>query len=341
MNGTSTSVSPAGRLAGPAAAPAGTTPDRRRWLILGTVSLAQLMVVLDATIVNIALPSAQRALGFTTVDRQWVVTAYALAFGSLLLFGGRLRRRLSRRRRDDQLRHAGRGARLPGRVRRAARARGAVDPVHDVHRPEGARQGVRRLRRDRGRRWRNRPGARRAPDRVPVLALVPVREPDLRWPGGHRCGDCAAPPGPARPVPAGPARRRACLGRNVLPGLRVLQRGLPRLARAVHLRIPGRGRGAARRLRALAVPRGQPAAAAPGRARPQPRRRLPGGADRRGRHIRHLLVPYLLPAADPALLPGDQRRRLPAADRDAGGGRQPVQRGAAAQVRPQATGPRR
>ena len=64
--------------------------DRRRWLILGTVGLAQLMVVLDATIVNIALPSAQRALGFTTVDRQWVVTAYALAFGSLLLFGGRL-----------------------------------------------------------------------------------------------------------------------------------------------------------------------------------------------------------------------------------------------------------
>jgi EmrB/QacA subfamily drug resistance transporter len=66
------------------------TPDPRRWLILGTVGLAQLMVVLDATIVNIALPSAQRALGFTTVDRQWVVTAYALAFGSLLLFGGRL-----------------------------------------------------------------------------------------------------------------------------------------------------------------------------------------------------------------------------------------------------------
>jgi EmrB/QacA subfamily drug resistance transporter len=64
--------------------------DPRRWLILGTVGLAQLMVVLDVTIVNIALPSAQRALGFSTVDRQWVVTAYALAFGSLLLFGGRL-----------------------------------------------------------------------------------------------------------------------------------------------------------------------------------------------------------------------------------------------------------
>jgi EmrB/QacA subfamily drug resistance transporter len=65
-------------------------PDRRRWLILGTVGLAQLMVVLDATVVNIALPSAQRALGFTIVDRQWVVTAYALAFGSLLLLGGRI-----------------------------------------------------------------------------------------------------------------------------------------------------------------------------------------------------------------------------------------------------------
>jgi MFS family permease len=63
-------------------------PDPRRWLILGTVGLAQLMVVLDATVVNVALPSAQHALGFTTADRQWVVTAYALAFGSLLLFGG-------------------------------------------------------------------------------------------------------------------------------------------------------------------------------------------------------------------------------------------------------------
>ena len=72
------------------AAQAGSAPDPRRWLILGTVGLAQLMVVLDATIVNIALPSAQQSLGFSTVDRQWVVTAYALAFGSLLLFGGRL-----------------------------------------------------------------------------------------------------------------------------------------------------------------------------------------------------------------------------------------------------------
>lgn len=61
-----------------------------RWLILAVIGTAQLMVVLDATIVNIALPSAQKALGFSDGDRQWVVTAYALAFGSLLLLGGRI-----------------------------------------------------------------------------------------------------------------------------------------------------------------------------------------------------------------------------------------------------------
>ncbi len=64
-------------------------PSRHRWLILAVVGIAQLMVVLDITVVNIALPSAQRSLHFSTVDRQWVVTAYALAFGSLLLLGGR------------------------------------------------------------------------------------------------------------------------------------------------------------------------------------------------------------------------------------------------------------
>jgi EmrB/QacA subfamily drug resistance transporter len=64
--------------------------DSRRWLILGVIAIAQLMVVLDLTVMNIALPSAQRALHFSTVERQWVVTAYSLAFGSLLLFGGRL-----------------------------------------------------------------------------------------------------------------------------------------------------------------------------------------------------------------------------------------------------------
>jgi EmrB/QacA subfamily drug resistance transporter len=75
----------------PEASPSvGSVPSRRRWLTLATVALAQLMVVLDATVVNIALPAAQAELGFSDGERQWVITAYALAFGSLLLLGGRL-----------------------------------------------------------------------------------------------------------------------------------------------------------------------------------------------------------------------------------------------------------
>ena len=72
--------------------------DDRRWLILAVLGLVQLMVVLDATIVNIALPTAQHALGFSDADRQWVVTGYALSFGSLLLLGGRLSDILGRKR---------------------------------------------------------------------------------------------------------------------------------------------------------------------------------------------------------------------------------------------------
>ncbi|MCU1617386.1 MAG: Drug resistance protein [Frankiales bacterium] len=73
-------------------------PAPRRWWMLAVLGVAQLMVVLDATIVNIALPSAQRALGFSNADRQWVVTAYSLAFGGLLLLGGRLADLFGRRR---------------------------------------------------------------------------------------------------------------------------------------------------------------------------------------------------------------------------------------------------
>src|ERR1700761_9560240 len=75
-----------------------TTANDHRWLILVIVAVAQLMVVLDATVVNIALPSAQHALGFPSGDRQGVVTASALAFGSLLLLGGRLGDMFSRKR---------------------------------------------------------------------------------------------------------------------------------------------------------------------------------------------------------------------------------------------------
>ena len=64
--------------------------DPRRWLILAVICAGVLMIVLDTTVMNLALPSAQHALGFTNADRQWIVTAYSLSFGSLLLFSGRL-----------------------------------------------------------------------------------------------------------------------------------------------------------------------------------------------------------------------------------------------------------
>ncbi|MBB5927927.1 MFS transporter [Streptomyces echinatus] len=70
-----------------AVAPSG---DANRWKALVFIALAQLMVVLDATIVNIALPAAQQDLGISDGNKQWVITAYALAFGGLLLFGGRI-----------------------------------------------------------------------------------------------------------------------------------------------------------------------------------------------------------------------------------------------------------
>ena len=70
----------------------------RRWLALVCISGAQLMVALDATVINIALPSAQRGLHISIPERQWVVTAYTLAFGGLLLLGGRLADTLGRRR---------------------------------------------------------------------------------------------------------------------------------------------------------------------------------------------------------------------------------------------------
>jgi EmrB/QacA subfamily drug resistance transporter len=75
-----------------------TTGRDTRWLALAVVAVAQLMVALDATIVNIALPSAQDALGFDDADRTWVVTAYTCTLAGLLLLGGRVSDRLGRRR---------------------------------------------------------------------------------------------------------------------------------------------------------------------------------------------------------------------------------------------------
>jgi EmrB/QacA subfamily drug resistance transporter len=78
--------------------PADITNASRRWWILAVLGIAQLMVILDSTIVTIALPTAQHDLGFSNADREWIVTAYSLAFGSLLLLGGRIGDRFGRKR---------------------------------------------------------------------------------------------------------------------------------------------------------------------------------------------------------------------------------------------------
>jgi EmrB/QacA subfamily drug resistance transporter len=73
-------------------------PDANRFRALAVIAIAQLMIVLDATVVTIALPSAQKALGLSVNDRQWVLTAYTLAFGGLLLLGGRIADYMGRKR---------------------------------------------------------------------------------------------------------------------------------------------------------------------------------------------------------------------------------------------------
>src|ERR671935_1430928 len=80
------------------AAPRSTAPAARSWATLTVVALAQFMVILDATVVNVALPSIGRSLSFATADLQWVVTAYVLFTGGLMLLGGRATDLLGRRR---------------------------------------------------------------------------------------------------------------------------------------------------------------------------------------------------------------------------------------------------
>ena len=135
------------------------------------IALAQLMVVLDATIVNIALPSAQRDLGMSDGNRQWVITAYTLAFGGLLLLGGRIADLVGRKRTfviglvgfaaASALGGAATGsgmlfgARALQGVFAALLAPSALSLLdHDLHRPEGTRKGLRHLRRPRGQRRR-------------------------------------------------------------------------------------------------------------------------------------------------------------------------------------------
>ena len=169
-------------------------PVRRHLgLALFVIATAQLMVVLDATIVNVALPHIQGALGFSGTGLEWVVNAYTLAFGGLLLLGGRAGDILGRRRvfiagiilfslasllggfattqawllAARAVQGAGGGDRRPDR---------AGPDHHHVPGGAAAQPGHGRLRRDEHRRRRDRPAGRRPADHLPVLALGAVRQ---------------------------------------------------------------------------------------------------------------------------------------------------------------------
>ena len=304
-------------------------PDPRRWRALAVIAIAQLMIVLDASVVVVALPSAQVALHISAANRQWVLTAYTLAFGSLLLLGGRIADYVGRRRMFViGLIGFGAASALGGLAQNQAMlfgARAVQGAFAAVMAPaslslltvtfteaQGARPGVRRLRRGRRRRRRDRPRARRHADAVRVLALDPADQRSDR--DRHRVRR-----GPLHPREQGgdqaqlrPPRSVGGHARALPARLRLHDRQHPRLGSTADARAAdrcGHRAGSVRRDRAARPP---PAAPAARRPRAQPRRLVPRLAAGRLRAARHVPLPDLLPAAHARLLGPDDRVRVPA-----------------------------
>ena len=185
------------------------------------------MVILDATITNVALPSIQEDLGFTPAGLQWVVNAYTLLFGGFLLLGGRMGDLIGRKRifiagvavfstasllcgLSHSHGHADRRAGAAGPRRRAGLPRRAVDHHDDLRGGPGPHEGARRLERDRRGRRRVRPAAGRRADRAARVGVDLLRQRARR----HRRGPAVAAlrAGVAR---AGPARVLRHRGRGV------------------------------------------------------------------------------------------------------------------------------
>src|SRR3954452_10659856 len=202
--------------------------------VLAVVAVAQFMVILDATIVNVALPTIKTDVGFSEQSLSWVLNAYTLMFGGFLLLGGRAADRLGRRRlvmagvalfagaalvcgvaQSEAVLVVGRVARLrcvaiggdaAYRARRAAPrrrdglARGALDHPHNVRGGKRAQPGPGRLGSDRRRRRRRRPPARRRDRPAAQLALGLLREcADRRGGTAARAADRPREPGRRRP----------------------------------------------------------------------------------------------------------------------------------------------
>ena len=297
--------------------PADTHKPQRGW-ILATLCLAQLMISLDVLIVNIALPSAQRSLGFGIADRQWTVTAYALAFGSLLLLGGRLSDLFGRKRMfvlglvGFGVASAAGGAATSFVVLVIARAvQGAFAAVlstgracavdHHLHRRQESRPCLRRLRRTRGRGSRRRPAARG----------VLVQYLNWRWCMFVNVGFVAAAlVGAGLFLSADNAPTRPTLD---LPGIALVTAGLfglvygfshassRRLVEHHHARLRRWWRRSARGFHISANAGVEPAPAAARGARPQPCRRLSGDLYGRTRPVRDVALCHLLLPADPRL----------------------------------------
>ena len=313
----------------------------RRWLILALIAIAQLMIVLDLTIVNIALPSAQQDLGFSNDERQWVITAYALAFGSLLLLGGKLGDLFGRK-----------WAFIGGLFGfAAASAVGGAAGSFGVLVAARATQGVF--------------AALLAPSALALLAIT-FSDPAERGKAFGIYGAVAGGGSAVGLLLGGILTEwlnwRWCLYVNLLIAVptaivalrlieNVAQPARPRLdlvgtalstcgavrarLRLLELRVAllgapgddrraGARRGAAHRVRVRRVARGVPAVAAASGRRPRARRLLPGARDLGRRPVRGVPVPDLLPAADQGLLADRDRPRLPPDDggdhrqRDAG-----------------------
>ena len=197
-----------------AVAPPETRTGPPEWLILTLVCSAQFMVVLDISIVNVALPSIQHSLGFTEASLQWVVTAYSLTFGGLLLLGGRLADLFGRRRiflvglalfTASSLLGGFAQNQTTLIAARALQGVGCGDPLPrhpdhphgDLHRAAGPGQGTRDLERGGRRRRSGRCALRWHPGPVPVVAVDPLRQRT------HRCRAVR----PGAPDPGGVDRR--------------------------------------------------------------------------------------------------------------------------------------